>query len=406
MLTSDLIKVRRRQGRLTPLWLRGKQAEAWLPVAEALIDVFSQCEGMTRSQLAESVEEVIGEAGDKVRASGLVKLLEDSCEVDASGGSEAESIRETVFKAASEVRKGLGVREPFDRDRLLADCAERLGRTAAEVEASLFMDLPGAQLIRAWKKTSATALLQRYDLALAQGVLLRALQVRIDLAPASGPRLRDLFRMIKFCRLMHTVEEGEGGGYRLVLDGPMSLFEATHRYGVQLAVFLPTLVAGDGWKLQAEVAWGRDRQKLLFELSDRDGLVTTRETPSEPEELAALERAFDKLDTPWELRREASVFQIQGRGVFVPDLQFVHRVTGQRVYLEVFGYWSREAVFRRLELLETGFPHKVLLAVSRRLRVSAQAADDGFPGRILVYTQSIAAHAVRAALDSLADAQG
>lgn len=403
MLTADLIKVRRRQGRLIPLWLRGKQAEPWLPVAEALIEVFSQAEGMTRSQLAEAVQEVIGEASDKVRAAGLVKLLEDGCEVDAAGGSEAESIRDAVFRTAAEVRKGLGVREPFDRERVLGDCAARLGRTAAEVEASLFMDLPGAQLIRSWKKTSATALLQRYDLALAQGVLLRALRVRIDLAPASGARLRDIFRMIKFCRLMHSVEEGEGGGYRLVLDGPMSLFEATHRYGVQLAIFLPTLVAGDGWALQAEVAWGRERQRLVFELSDRDGLVSTRETPSEPEEVAALERAFGKAETSWELRREASVFPIEGRGVFVPDLQFVHRVTGQRIYLEVFGYWSREAVFRRLELLERGFPHKVLLAVSRRLRVSEQAADDDFPGRILVYTQSIPAHAVRAALDSLAD---
>jgi len=400
VLTTDLVKVRRRQGRIVPLWLKGRQAAVWEPIAEALIDVFSRCEGMTRSQLGEAVEAVIADAGDKVRADGLVKLLEDGCEIDASVGSSAESVREEVFRAAAAQRRGLGIRDDFDREGVVAACAARLGRSAEEVERSLFEDLPGAQVIRGWKKTSATSLLQRYDLALAQGVLLRAVHVCIELEPASGPRLRDVFRMIKFCRLMHTVREREGGGWVVELDGPMSLFEATQRYGVQLAMFLPTLVAGDGWKLRAEVLWGRDRQRLQFELSDGEGLVSTRSAPSEPEEVEALVRGFGRLDTGWEVRQEARVFHLKGRGVFVPDLVFEHGATGQRVYLEVFGYWSREAVFKRLELLEAGFGHKVLLAVSRRLRVSEGAAEEGFPGKILVFTQSISAHAVRAALDT------
>mgnify|MGYP001275818389 FL=1 len=107
MLTADLVKVRRRQGRVVPLWLKGKQATAWQPIAEALIEVFSRCEGMTRSQLGEAVEEVIADAGDKVRADGLVKLLEDGCEIDGSVGASAESIREEVFRAAAAQRRGI-----------------------------------------------------------------------------------------------------------------------------------------------------------------------------------------------------------------------------------------------------------------------------------------------------------
>ena len=53
---------------------------------------------------------------------------------------------------------------------------------------------------------------------------------------------------------------------------------------------------------------------------------------------------------------------------------------GAPVYLEVLGFWSREAVWRRVELVERGLPHRILFAVSKHLRVSEAALDDELPG--------------------------
>ncbi|MCU0694520.1 MAG: DUF790 family protein, partial [Polyangiaceae bacterium] len=231
---------------------------------------------------------------------------------------------------------------------------------------------------------------------------LRATRVDITLAPTTAPRMRRVFRAIKFRRLMVRVCGDAHAGYHLALDGPMSLFEATQRYGVQLAMFLPVLVAGDGWQLRASVRWGRDREQTVFELSDTDGLISHLEDhATELEEIDGLVRAFGRVGGGWRVRREARVFELKGQGVFVPDLVFSHNETGARVYLEAFGYWSREAVFDRVAMLDKAFPDRFILAVSRKLRVSADIADDNFPGAILVYTGAISASAVKRLLEEI-----
>ena len=62
------------------------------------------------------------------------------------------------------------------------------------------------------------------------------------------------------------------------------------------------------------------------ELSPCEGLVSSaRETATELEEVAALQRSFERLDSGWTVRSEATVFELpEGRGVFIPDLVFEH----------------------------------------------------------------------------------
>ena len=76
---------------------------------------------------------------------------------------------------------------------------------------------------------------------------------------------------------------------------------------------------------------------------------------------------------------------IRDRGVCVPDLTFTHAKTGRAVHLEVLGYWSRDAVFRRAELAEAGLPEPVVFAVSSRLRVSEEVLDDRTASALYVY---------------------
>jgi uncharacterized protein len=395
VLTADLVRVRRRGEKIWPVWLRGPQAERTLPVAQTLIDLFEQAPGCSVGQLDDQLKQLPDTGLDRARFAGLIKLLKDGCELQPAPAADAESVRAALFLRAADARRRLGLLDTFDRQAAILACGAALGASPESVDQGLFADLPSAQVILSVRRTSAHALLQRYNLALAQGVLLRATRVEIDLDPASAPRLREIFRRIKFCRLMHQVQGDATSGYRLTLDGPLSLFEATQRYGVQLALFLPTLVAGEGWRLRADVLWGKQRARALFELSDADGLVSTaRDSAAELQEVDTLERAFARIGGPWSAARQPDVFDIRGRGVFVPDLVFIHNDTGVRVYLEVFGYWSRDAVFKRVELLDASFPHKVILAVSKRLRVSDEVAGDDFPGRILVYSSAIAAGSV------------
>ena len=78
-----------------------------------------------------------------------------------------------------------------------------------------------------------------------------------------------------------------------------------------------------------------------------------------------------------------------GVGVCVPDLVFTHRESGVSVFFEVMGYWSREAVFRRAEMIEKGMDTPVVFAASTRLRVSPELIEDAHPSGLYLYKGSL-----------------
>ena len=118
----------------------------------------------------------------------MAKLLEDRCEFEVVSGHPPERLREAVFRAAAEVRKG-GSAPPdeqmiarptsFDRNAILRRVADELGMTAEEVDHGLFADLKSEQRLIRFKDISAERLLQRYNVALAQAVLLRSTRVHV-----------------------------------------------------------------------------------------------------------------------------------------------------------------------------------------------------------------------------------
>src|SRR5262249_13869617 len=147
-------------------------------------------------------------------------------------------------------------------------------------------------------------------------------------------------------------------GYRIEIDGPFSLFESVTRYGLQLALALPALCECEAFRLAAEVRWGAGRTPLGFHVEGGAGGGTGEVRL--PDEVAALADAVRALDTPWKVAPAGAILDLPGAGLCVPDLVFEHESTGECVYLEVMGYWSREAVWRRVELVEAGLGEKIL----------------------------------------------
>jgi hypothetical protein len=64
------------------------------------------------------------------------------------------------------------------------------------------------------------------------------------------------------------------------------------------------------------------------------------------------------------------------------------------VFVEVLGFWSRDAVWRRIELCERGLPVPLVLAVSKHLRVSEAALPEELPAALYVYARSLNARAL------------
>ncbi len=225
-----------------------------------------------------------------------------------------------------------------------------------------------------------------------------------------------------------------GDGYTLHIDGPFSLFRSVTKYGLKLALLLPALQACEAWAIEAEVAWGKSKRPARFVLSSdtapaprapltgppgsaaedatagdvaatsRTGLTPgagAAESPLAPAVATLLER-FATQGGPWQPTPSDEILHLPGAGLCVPDLLFTHADTGECIYFEVLGFWSRQAVWRRIELIEAGLPYRILFAVSSRLRVSEAALGDELPGALYVYKGVMSARAVASHLDRMA----
>ena len=235
-----------------------------------------------------------------------------------------------------------------------------------------------------------------------QAVLLRAVKIsaRIQCGTAAG--YRDIFRKLKFRRLLFQIQRESDGGYRVDIDGPFSLFESVTKYGLQLALMLPSLLAADRLTLEAQLRWGKARAPVSFRL-EQHGAAADDAQPHLPDEVSALLDAFASGREGWTAQPADNVLDLPGVGLCIPDLCFSHR-SGARVFLEVLGYWSRDAVWRRVEMVERGLSAKLLFAASERLRVSEQVLADHPSGALYVYKSSLSAKAVLDRLERLRQA--
>ncbi len=331
----------------------------------------------------------------------LAKLIEDRSVFDP-GDADAEDIRREVFTAASRMRQAMGAGSPFDRNAILAEIAARRDRSPESIDEALFADLRGAHRFVAFDKLSAEALVSTYERAQAQAVLLRAVKVTVDVRCATAGALRALFRRLKFLQLLYAITRTENG-YRIVIDGPFSLFESVTKYGLQLALVLPAFEACDAWRLQADVRWGKERTPLVFRLAG-GSITKAPRAPALPDEIRSLAAVFSELGTSWRVSPSSDVLELPGVGLTVPDLVFDRGVgeARERVYLEVMGYWSRDAVWKRVELVQAGLSERILFAVSARLRVSEAVLDGELPGALYVYKRTMSARAIAERLERLA----
>ena len=405
MLTGNLVRVRFARNRVAPYYLNHDDPN-WLAAAERLLDLFRGRDGGSRGELEEDLADAFGAEHGQLVYRGLAKLLEDRCEFEVVAGQPPERVRDVVFRLAAASRKktepeasardtsdsladasGSVTRGAFDRDAVLGHAAGELGLAPAEVEQSLFADLKSEQRLIRFKDISPERLVQRYNVALAQAVLLRSTRVTVLVRQEPPARYRQLLRLIKFHRLICEVTRTGPGGYRLELDGPLSLFSATQKYGLQMALFLPAVLLCHDFELTAELLWGPQRKPKTFTLSASDGLVSHAADTGTyvPPELGMFVELFRKRVGGWDVAEEGEVFPL-GDGFWVPDFRLTEKASGRAVLLEVLGFWRKASAEAHLRRLKQHADRPYLLAVSDALRID-EAELEGLPAGVHRFRQ-------------------
>lgn len=399
MLTADLVRWKREKDEVKVRPIDDRARPRLLEVAEGLIQAAEISVGETRESFQDACAAVpVGHADQRV-AAGLIKLVTDRCTFEVDVGRDPVELRTEVFTRATAVRRALGPGERFDRTAVLAASAAALELDAAQLEAALFADLKEAHILVAFEPITPEGLLHLYDREQERAALLMAVRVVVDIEESDPGIWRNLFRSLKFHRLLYRLEPMPAGSHRIILDGPQSLFTATRKYGLRLALMLEPIRACAKWRIEADLEFGKPPERLRFQLGGERGGAPGAEPPL-PDEVAELVSRFAALATPWQVERAHDLLAIPGAGLCVPDLVFRHS-DGSHVHLEVLGFWSREAVWQRVDLVRAGLPEKVIFAVTDRLRVSEEALDGDLPGQLYVYKGVMSPRAVLQRLEAL-----
>ena len=399
LLTADLVNVRRAGRELRIVQLDAQRRARAVELTAVYLDLAMGHIGRSREELVEACRAVEVAPRDRRLADGLCKLVEDRCEFDAGAELDPEELRREVFLRSTAARRA----GSFDRTLLLQAFAAERGLELAEMERALYADLRGAHPLKTVEPISPPVLVEEYDLAQAQAVLLRAVKLTVDVQCATPGAYRALFHKLKFLRLLYTITpRSDAPGYRLEIDGPFSLFESMTKYGLQLALALPVLRECDAFSLDAEVRWGKERLPLGFKLAGKRAVGAVATAPRLADEVERLLADLAAEKSAWKISPSSEILSLPGAGLCVPDLVFEHRKTGECLYLEVMGFWSRDAVWRRVELVEAGLEQRVLFAVSTHLRVSEAALDDEAPGALYVYKRVMSAKKILEKMEALA----
>jgi predicted nuclease of restriction endonuclease-like RecB superfamily len=375
-------------------------------LAAELIALFRAAQGGSRGDLQARLQVLEGEQTDYRLKRGLAHLLESAFSTfEKLSPVDPAVLRQRVFGLSA-----LSVPSLSSSAATLTTLADTLSRELArdigpeQVRAWLYADLPEQHVLTAFDEPTPEALLQRYNLAQAQGVLYRASHVVITAQRNDPGEYKLLFRYVKLFGLMAYIEGDADHGFTLTVDGPASLFTPSTRYGLALAKLLPALLHVTRWSLTATLVprrqWPSPPQTARFSLEAGCGLVS-HYPPGKPHD-SMLEQAFAErwaqTPTDWRLEREVDLIPLPG-SVMVPDFRLVH-ADGRSFLFEIVGYWRPEYLRKKFSQVRRAGRQDLVLAVSERLNLEgAGVRRQDLPARVVWFKDRVLPKAVLAVID-------
>jgi uncharacterized protein len=416
MLTLQLLRVRTRNGAIFPLFCTKEED---VELAKKIIQEFEQTwKNKEKKAVLEDRISAIEESdagSDYKLVRGLYALLERRCTFksrDSSSDNDGETsststitivdpprIRKAVFEESS--KRGFALTE-LERMEIADSVASRLHLSSHDVVLkTMWSDLDDNLILDYFDAIDPEALVGWYNLSLMQTLLFNC--TKLDFYISGGLNWKRVLRTVKRLGLMYYLQQPQQQQENRIicsLEGPLSLFKLTDRYGTLLAKLLPSIIfssdkkresSGDGgeWHLDAWIVRktmdGRKIYEFKISKNEIPELMTDPYSSFPPSSITQKEVAgssslyndynifdsaveekfakrFEQAETGWRLTREPDPLVLSNGGAFIPDFMF--EKYDKRVYLEIVGFWTKEYLERKLQKLADIF----ISAYSRKKR--------------------------------------
>ncbi|NRB39230.1 MAG: DUF790 family protein [Pseudomonadales bacterium] len=356
MLTKDLLSYKLKSTRIIPTFFDIDEP-ALLLFSEQLLAIFNEGIGKTREEIDAEAELYLQGQPQLKFAKGLYKILLDHAQFSLAE-ENATQRREAILSAAAIQLKETQTQSVEDYRSIVATQSQQ------SIDTPLYPDLPAFEKLSKIKTFYARQLLQRYNMAQVQALLLSAQSLTLTTHEMSAANLRRIFKCLKFFRLLAEIKQNKDKT-TVVIDGPLSLLEGSRKYGLQIASFFPVICLLQQWQISAKVK--PKRAVKILKLDENSGLVSHYQHMSAfvPEEVKLFAKHFEDTVEDWCFISETPfIKRPKGRLIF-PDFSLEHK-SGVIVYLEIFHRWHRGPLTQRLAELEQ-MKEPLILAIDRFL---------------------------------------
>jgi hypothetical protein len=222
-----------------------------------------------------------------------------------------------------------------------------------------------------FKVMSPQALLHRYNCAQVQGLIVHTGKINLKLCGTSLVERRNLFRMIKFHRLLVHVTAQTEQELCCEISGPLTIFDNAQSYGLRMATFFPYVLQCPKWQLTADVKV--DKREGILTLDETVGIKSHYKVTLGhiPEEFSVFCETFNGMDLGvrkgWQGISGDSFLHLGQQSYCFPDFKFIHS-NGAVTYLELFHRWHQGQILQRLDALEKNHIKELMIGVCRSLR--------------------------------------
>ena len=364
MLTKDLLRFKTSGGYAKPSFVKPDDPRL-LSLAERLIALFENSVGSIREELDEQLDHLTAACNDVKLARGLVKILLDRAEFSGCGELDYPAARHALFlRSAALLNSPECPADPAEyRARLMAD--------ESVLTQAVYPDLPENERLLSIRKTFPKELLERYNMALAQSLMLYSDGLDCQVSAEDQGALRRLLKYLKFFRLLFRAElvkgkkTDDGPMIRLQIDGPASILDNSTKYGLQLASFFPAVCSMRLWQVSCGLKLRTKTLRLKLDESSRLVCHYTNFGAYIPEEFRMFQDYFNQTpDRGWTLIPREAYLKLEDNQLTFPDFRF-RSDAGLELDVELFHQWHKTPLKERLDYLEKHPETPLILGVDR-----------------------------------------
>lgn len=393
MLSSDLLRTKISKNTITPLFCSldfGNNTSYEL--ANKLVTFFENTHKnqSSKGELLQKISLLESECDFKL-VRGLFTLLERRSIFESGIDSQIspKTIRQKLFKESSV--QGFALSDAH-RQNIIQKISDQNDLSTNDVEKIMWADMEENLILKKFNFINPKYLLLWYNLSLAQTLLFRC--TAMEFFVEGGLYWKQVLRNVKRYGLMYNLDQQynesqkDPNSINCTLEGPLSLFKMTDKYGTSMAKLLPWIIKAPVWRINGSIIRKNDEGSKIYKFemsssgknkaseflqpiseilfSDDDSKINNSQlnnpTKSPEDDFtfdSLLEKNFEKLflqyfskKDDWKISREPNPLIVDGKAM-IPD--FLFERFGKKVYFEIVGFWTKEYLERKAAKLRVIF---------------------------------------------------